>query len=68
MFQDKLAQTRNLEQDRKNPEHPGSHETNAKVDKASAAWRSAEKNGQHPRALHRPGDLVTGGKCHPPTG
>lgn len=48
-FQDKLAQTRNLEQDKKNAEiQKQVTETNAKVDKQTRCLEIAEKNGGQP--------------------
>ena len=59
-FQDKLAQTRDLEQDRKNAEISKQiTETNAKVDKVTRSWRSPEKNGANPGLCINPG-IVTG--------
>ncbi|MFJ6197670.1 SPFH domain-containing protein [Micromonospora sp. NPDC092111] len=61
-FQDKLAQTRNLEQDRKNADiQKQITETNAKVDKVSRCLEIAEKNGSTPGLCINPG-IVTGGK------
>ncbi|MBO4204929.1 SPFH domain-containing protein [Micromonospora echinofusca] len=61
-FQDKLAQTRNLEQDRKNAEiQKQITETNAKVDKVSRCLEIAEKNGSNPGLCINPG-IVTGTK------
>ncbi|MFF5172992.1 SPFH domain-containing protein [Micromonospora sp. NPDC000089] len=61
-FQDKLAQTRNLEQDRKNADiQKQITETNAKVDKVSRCLEIAEKNGSSPGLCINPG-IVTGGK------
>ncbi|MEH1013439.1 SPFH domain-containing protein [Micromonospora sp. CPCC 206060] len=61
-FQDKLAQTRNLEQDRKNAEiQKQITETNAKVDKVSRCLEIAEKNGSNPGLCINPG-IVTGAK------
>ncbi|SCG64709.1 SPFH domain-containing protein [Micromonospora halophytica] len=62
VFQDKLAQTRNLEQDRKNADiQKQITETNAKVDKVSRCLEIAEKNGSSPGLCINPG-IVTGGK------
>ncbi|MET8259060.1 SPFH domain-containing protein [Micromonospora sp. NPDC005553] len=59
-FQDKLAQTRNLEQDRKNAEISKQiTETNAKVDKVTRCLEIAEKNGANPGLCINPG-IVTG--------
>ncbi|MEV4771466.1 SPFH domain-containing protein [Micromonospora humida] len=61
-FQDKLAQTRNLEQDRRNADiQKQITETNAKVDKVSRCLEIAEKNGSTPGLCINPG-IVTGGK------
>ncbi|MFG2062926.1 SPFH domain-containing protein [Micromonospora sp. NPDC048871] len=59
-FQDKLAQTRNLEQDRRNAEiQKEITETNAKVDKVTRCLEIAEKNGSSPGLCINPG-IVTG--------
>ncbi|MFD2766020.1 SPFH domain-containing protein [Micromonospora eburnea] len=59
-FQDKLAQTRNLEQDRRNAEiQKQITETNAKVDKVTRCLEIAEKNGSSPGLCINPG-IVTG--------
>ncbi|GAA2701970.1 SPFH domain-containing protein [Micromonospora olivasterospora] len=59
-FQDKLAQTRNLEQDRRNAEiQKQITETNAKVDKVTRCLEIAEKNGSTPGLCINPG-IVTG--------
>ena len=59
-FQDKLAQTRNLEQDRRNAEiQKEITETNAKVDKVTRCLEIAEKNGSTPGLCINPG-IVTG--------
>ncbi|MFG1779196.1 SPFH domain-containing protein [Micromonospora sp. NPDC049051] len=61
-FQDKLAQTRNLEQDRKNAAiQKQITETNAKVDKVSRCLEIAERNGSNPGLCINPG-IVTGAK------
>ncbi|WP_229398385.1 SPFH domain-containing protein [Micromonospora okii] len=61
-FQDKLAQTRNLEQDRKNAAiQKQITETNAKVDKVSRCLEIAERNGSNPGLCINPG-IVTGTK------
>jgi regulator of protease activity HflC (stomatin/prohibitin superfamily) len=59
-FQDKLAQTRNLEQDRRNAEiQKQITETNAKVDKVTRCLEIAEKNGSSPGLCINPG-IITG--------
>ena len=61
-FQDKLAQTRNLEQDRKNAAiQKQITETNAKVDKVSRCLEIAERNGSNPGLCINPG-IITGTK------
>ncbi|HEX6968392.1 MAG TPA: SPFH domain-containing protein [Micromonosporaceae bacterium] len=61
-FQDKIAQTRNLEQDRKNAEiQKQITETNAKVDKVTRCLEIAEKNGSNPGLCINPG-IVTGAR------
>ncbi|MFG3421507.1 SPFH domain-containing protein [Micromonospora sp. NPDC048063] len=61
-FQDKLAQTRNLEQDRKNAAiQKQITETNAKVDKVSRCLEIAERNGSNPGLCINPG-IITGAK------
>ncbi|MDM4718478.1 SPFH domain-containing protein [Micromonospora sp. WMMA1363] len=61
-FQDKLAQTRNLEQDRKNADiQKQITETNAKVDKVTRCLEIADKNGSNPGLCINPG-IVTGAK------
>ncbi|WP_433392690.1 SPFH domain-containing protein [Micromonospora sp. KLBMP9576] len=61
-FQDKLAQTRNLEQDRKNAAiQKQITETNAKVDKVSRCLEIAERNGSSPGLCINPG-IITGAK------
>lgn len=61
-FQDKLAQTRNLEQDKKNADiQKQITETNAKVDKVSRCLEIAEKNGSNPGLCINPG-IITGTK------
>ncbi|HEX5996982.1 MAG TPA: SPFH domain-containing protein [Jiangellales bacterium] len=60
-FQDKIAQTRNLEQDRKNAEiQKQITETNAKVDKVSRCLEIAEKNGTNPGLCINPGIVIGG--------
>ncbi len=62
VFQDKLAQTRNLEQDRRNADiQKQITETNAKVDKVTRCLEIAEKNGSNPGLCINPG-IVTGAK------
>ncbi|SBT39724.1 SPFH domain-containing protein [Micromonospora narathiwatensis] len=59
-FQDKLAQTRNLEQDRRNAEiQKQITETNAKVDKVTRCLEIAEKTGSSPGLCINPG-IITG--------
>lgn len=59
-FIDKLAQTRNLEQDKKNAELAKQiTETNAKVDKVTRCLEIAEKVGANPGLCLNPG-IVTG--------
>ena len=61
-FQDKLAQTRNLEQDKKNAEiQKQVTETNAKVDKQTRCLEIAEKTGTNPGLCLNPG-IVMGAK------
>lgn len=61
-YQDKLAQTRNLEQDKKNAEIQKSvSETNAKVDKQTRCLEIAEKAGREPGLCLNPG-IVMGSK------
>lgn len=61
-FQDKLAQTRNLEQDKKNAElQKQVTETNAKVDKVTRCLEIAEKVGANPGLCLNPG-IVMGQK------
>ncbi|HEX5596523.1 MAG TPA: stomatin, partial [Micromonosporaceae bacterium] len=60
-FQDKIAQTRNLEQDRKNADiQKQITETNAKVDKVTRCLEIAEKNGTNPGLCINPGIVVGG--------
>ncbi len=62
-FQDKLAQTRNLEQDRRNAEiQKQITETNAKVDKVTRCLEIAEKNGSTPGLCINPGIVTGNGK------
>ncbi|MGC5053084.1 SPFH domain-containing protein [Micromonospora sp. DT48] len=59
-FQDKLAQTRNLEQDRLNAEiQKEVTETNAKVDKVTRCLEIADKHGSSPGLCINPG-IITG--------
>lgn len=61
-FQDKLAQGRNLEQDKKNAEiQKQVTETNAKVDKQTRCLEIAEKTGTNPGLCLNPG-IVMGAK------
>lgn len=61
-YQDKLAQTRNLEQDKKNAEiQKAVTETNAKVDKETRCMEIADKNGTNPGLCLNPG-IVMGAK------
>lgn len=58
-FQDKVAQTRNLEQDQKNAElQKQITETNAQVDKVSRCLEIAEKNGTNPGLCINPGIVL----------
>ncbi|MFU8853450.1 SPFH domain-containing protein [Micromonospora sp. SL1-18] len=58
-FQDKLAQTRNLEQDRRNAEiQKQITETNAKVDKVTRCLEIAEKNDSSPGLCINPGIVM----------
>jgi hypothetical protein len=62
-FQDKLAQMRNLEQDKKNAElQKQITETNAKVDKVTRCLEIAEKTDQSPGLCLNPGIVVGAGK------
>jgi hypothetical protein len=62
VFQDKLAQGRNLDQDLVNAEKQKAvTEKNAKVDKVARCLEIAEKNGTNPGLCINPG-IVTGGK------
>lgn len=58
-FQDKLAQTRNLEQDKINAEiQKKVTETNAQVDKVTRCLEIADKNGSNPGLCLNPGFIM----------
>jgi len=62
VFQDKLAQSRNLDQDLVNAEKQKAvTEKNAEVDKVARCLEIAEKNGSNPGLCINPG-IVTGAK------